>query len=280
MAEKKTVGEAILGENKEKIGSYLEAPGGGTPLPAGQKAPSKEWVAANRKLQPRDSDGKFTYNAANRKPLEYGPSRGTTIPPFLRGISLTYAVKSDSVIMDETGKRYLAGINMTAQDIINAYKEYVGKGFKGLQGIVERKKGAKSKVEKLFQQSGSKGVVGGITVEKLKASMAEYKQKYAGKKQTFAKKIDSAKGSEKKPFTEEKSDTVDEFIVGDVTDEEKSMAKENPVALFAKSENAKAVKKLSDSLGLTMNGKDFAAGIANGDFTWKDVISTLKEMNG
>ena len=49
MAEKKTVGEAILGENKEKIGSYLEAPGGGTPLPAGQKAPSKEMGSRKQK---------------------------------------------------------------------------------------------------------------------------------------------------------------------------------------------------------------------------------------
>ena len=72
MAETKkpaNVGEAILGENKGKIGEYQEAPGGGTPLAAGQKAPSKEWVAENRKMQPRDENGQFTYNSANAKPL-------------------------------------------------------------------------------------------------------------------------------------------------------------------------------------------------------------------
>ena len=128
MAETKkpaNVGEAILGENKNKIGEYQEAPGGGTPLAAGQKAPSKEWVAENRKMQPRDENGQFTYNSANAKPLAYGPSRGVTVPPFLRGVKLTYAVENKDVIIGEDGKRYLAGIDLSARDIVNAYKNSI-----------------------------------------------------------------------------------------------------------------------------------------------------------
>ena len=67
-------------ENKfEGLGTYKEATGGGEPIPKGQKRTTQKRV-----MQPRDEFGQFTYNAANKKELKYGPSRGTTIPPYLR----------------------------------------------------------------------------------------------------------------------------------------------------------------------------------------------------
>ena len=199
MAETKkpsNVGEAILGENKNKIGEYQEAPGGGTPLAAGQKAPSKEWVAENRKMQPRDENGQFTYNSANAKPLAYGPSRGVTVPPFLRGVKLTYAVENKDVIIGEDGKRYLAGIDLSARDIVNAYKNYVGESggdektlkFKGLEGIVQAKKGAKSAAEKEALEKGIEGVLGGVNIYEALMNSSTRKRKSPNRRNTRNRK--------------------------------------------------------------------------------------------
>lgn len=150
VSEKAKLGISALPEEaREKIGGYKEAPGGGTPLGAGEKAPSKEWVAANRKMQPRDADGQFTYNSVNAKPLEYGPSRGKTVPPFLRGVQQNYARKKGDVIIGEDGKRYLASIDLSADDLVNIYKRYIEskgdfnvgeKEFKGKTGRQSKKK--------------------------------------------------------------------------------------------------------------------------------------------
>ena len=110
------VGKDKGGTGEPAIGNYKEAPGGGKPLPKGAKAPSKAWVEANRKPQPRDSEGHFTYNSANRKPLEYGPSRG---------------------------KKYTLPDNIkTAEDFARAFQEHVdGEGFKGFGKIEDVAKG-------------------------------------------------------------------------------------------------------------------------------------------
>lgn len=152
-----------------KIGSYQESTGGGTPLPKGEKL--KDHPEAHRVSQPRDENGQFTYNSANAKPLKYGPSRGDTIPPFLRGIKLTFAVKSDSVLTADN-KTYLAGIDMSAEDLLEAFKEYdEDKGFGALSStILERKKGRQSAAEKEAIQKGETGTVGakGEEVKKTK----------------------------------------------------------------------------------------------------------------
>lgn len=147
--KKPSLSDVILGKNKGLIGTYDEAPGGGTPLAKGEKAPSDEWVAAHRKMQPRDENGQFTYNAANAKPLEYGPSRGKTLPPFLEGVKLTYAINKKSVFIGEDDKRYLAGVEMTRAEIIDNFKNWKEKegGFRGLEKEVTVKTGRKSKVE-------------------------------------------------------------------------------------------------------------------------------------
>lgn len=160
VSEKSKLGMAALPEEaKEKIGGYKEAPGGGTPLGAGEKAPSKEWVAANRKMQPRDADGQFTYNSVNAKPLEYGPSRGKTVPPFLRGVQQNFAHKKGDVIIGEDGKRYLATVDLTADDLVNTYKRYIeSKGdFAVGESAFKGKAGRQSKKEK---EAISKGYTG------------------------------------------------------------------------------------------------------------------------
>lgn len=111
---------AVAGDEvADKIGTYKESYGGGTPLPKGTKAPSKAWVEANRVSQPRDADGKFTYNSVNNKPLKYGPSRGTTVPPFLIGHSIKFATKKgERITLLANDKRYISDLDLTKESFI------------------------------------------------------------------------------------------------------------------------------------------------------------------
>lgn len=159
MAKKINIARAVAGDaNINKIGTYKESTGGGTPLKKGEKL--KDHPEAKRVQQPRDEDGQFTYNSANAKPLKYGPSRGTTIPPFLKGVELTYAIKKDTVI-NYNGLTHLAGIDMTANEFIEAFKEYdQEKGFgKLMEETVSRKRGRKSGLEKDVISKGEQGII-------------------------------------------------------------------------------------------------------------------------
>ena len=184
MAKLNDTSKGILGKASEKIGSYQEAPGGGKPLPKGSKAPSPEWVKEHRKMQPRDEEGQFTYNSVNGKGLAYGPSRGTTVPPFLRGIKLTYCAPGTKLkIEGEDGsiKIKLMTIDMTVEEIVHRCKEYIEseEGFAGMgEGSSITKKGRKSESEKTAE-AGQAGYVDPKTLsEGTQKEMAEAKAKY------------------------------------------------------------------------------------------------------
>lgn len=119
----------ILNYEKSKVGGkemgeFQEAPGGGTPLPKGKKAPSKEWIRTHRKSQPRDENGQFTYNAVNGKELKYGPSRGTTISPLLKGIDLDKIFQKGRTWT--MGKiTYELARSITKEQLLEMTKQYV-----------------------------------------------------------------------------------------------------------------------------------------------------------
>lgn len=186
MADSKTKSGSKYGDDtligklsQGKIGTYKEAPGGGTPLPKNHKAPSKEWVAEHRKSQPRDEDGQFTYNSANAKPLKFGPSRGTTIPPFLKGVKLKAfmkGTKGDSkgdTLWDAAHKRYTFEYDITAKDLIYYAKHFINsnEGFgEILSQIVKEKTGKYGRGENLVSEntigfSGRKALTAGGKVK-------------------------------------------------------------------------------------------------------------------
>lgn len=196
MAQKKakpSLLRALAGDkNTDKIGTFKEATGGGTPLEKGEKL--KDHPEAKRVQQPRDEEGKFTYNAANAKPLKYGPSRGTTIPPFLKGVKMTFAIKKGDKI-NYNGSIYLAGVDMTAKEFFNKCKEYIfGKGFEGVEDKVSAKKGKKSNEEKEIISKGETGIVGKaddkgqvekyttMTYEQFLSTIKSYQDKISNKK--------------------------------------------------------------------------------------------------
>ena len=156
-------------KGKTKIGDYQEAAGGGTPMKKGQKvshvADTVEEAHQYRKdhpgaivrvNQPRDEEGHFTYNSANERELEYGPSRGKTIPPFLKDMEISFAKKSGrgSIIMD--GKRYKPLVAFkSAAELVQMFKEYskeddsfVGGLGEGFGAMSKSAKGMGGKVAK------------------------------------------------------------------------------------------------------------------------------------
>lgn len=176
--------KGILGEASKKIGTYQESTGGGTPLAKGEKL--KDHPEAKRVKQPRDDDGKFTYNSVNGKELKYGPSRGVTVPPFLRDVKLTFCQKGTKLKIDGPDgiKIKIMTIDMTKDEIIEACKEYLDdeKGFLGMgEGSSITKKGRKSEAEKKAK-AGQIGYVDPSTLSKgTQQEIAAAASKYAGK---------------------------------------------------------------------------------------------------
>lgn len=165
-----------------KLGEYKESTGGGTPMAKGQKidyvADNAQEAQAYRKEhpgelvrvnQPRDEEGHFTYNSANLRGLEY-PSRGKTIPPFLRDVELAFGIKSGqgSIIMG--GKRYKPLVAFkTKSEFAKMFTEYSEKddAFVGKLGMSF---GAMTETAK-----GMGGKIGKTTTLKAGALIAEIK---------------------------------------------------------------------------------------------------------
>ena len=164
MADLNKETKAVLGSAANKIGTYQESTGGGDPLRKGEKfkvADSPEEAEKMREQdpntkvrvsQPRNEDGTFGYNSQNARKLKYGPSRGKTVPDFLRGVDLSFIEKGTSLVMlGEKGiEYYISTIDMTKEQLIENCKHYIEdtKGFAGLhEGMMEKKKGRHSKAE-------------------------------------------------------------------------------------------------------------------------------------
>lgn len=185
---------AVVGkEGLDKIGTYKESYGGGTPLLRGEKAPSKEWVKENRSLQPRDELGRFTYNSANAKPLSTKTSRGTTTPPFLIGKQL-YAIKNRDVLKaysEEDMKKHeyvISTIDRSEAQLVESCKVYVDEyhGFSGMSENAQvKKKGRHSDKEK---RSGEGKVEGGRFAIKKASKSTQNEFSMKRKRMVFARK--------------------------------------------------------------------------------------------
>lgn len=147
----------LTSKGENKIGTFKESFGGGTPLDRGEKAPDDAWKEAHRVKQPRDAEGKFTYNSANAKELKYGPSRGITTPPFLLGLKMPNVIKKGTATVID-GKTYVIQSDMTLDEFIDKCKDKLDMD-KLAKEIIERKKGRKGEAEKEKIQKGEEGLV-------------------------------------------------------------------------------------------------------------------------
>lgn len=141
--------------------TFKEYTGGGTPIPKGEKL--EDHPEIHRVQQPRDEEGQFTYNAVNNKPLKYGPSRGKTIPPLLKGMKIKFAEKkNDAVVLD--GLTYIHGLDFTKEELIERLSDFTIDGENGKviwnnlpDSELKRKKGRKSQEEKEMIKNNESG---------------------------------------------------------------------------------------------------------------------------
>ena len=141
-AEKSVLGK----EAQDKLGTYDEAAGGGTPIEKGEKftlVDNPEEADAIREAeknlpdgqksnirvkQPRNEDGTFGYNSQNRRGLRY-KSRGTTIPDFLKEyVAMWYKEgKKGSDLITSQDADYMLAFDMTMDELIERSKYYLQK---------------------------------------------------------------------------------------------------------------------------------------------------------
>ena len=260
---------------EDKIGGYKEAPGGGTPLAKGEKAPNKEWVLENREMQPRNPDGTFGYNSQNGKDLKYGPSRGVTVPHFLRGVELNFLEKGSKYIVKEGSQyaTYILAINLTKENLIQICKQYRSHqgGFLGAyQEIMEKKKGRHSKEENEAISNGEEGEV--------------------RNKQGEVSKFDVEKASQNTQEAINKKDEEATRKYNLVTEGKTKTAptNEEPVPVGGSEESSKyekyasnekvvnSAKEYLNSIGLDVDEQDIKEAILDGDFTEEDLESWSK----
>lgn len=237
------VGKIFGKKQAQKIGTYQEAPGGGTAVDGGGRgAMKKNFKVVNSKEeadaireenpkavirynQPRDEDGRFTYNSANGKPIQEDKSRGVTVPPFLRGAKMVFATKKRGIVSEGTTWNF--NINMTAGELTSKFQDIFR--AKNAADSVERKKGRKSNVEKQAIKKKNEGFVKpdtnihdalDYTIDyyiddfkyRIGESMTGYKKKYKNKENKFSYKTSNMQKPEKPvQFKANSTDTSNKF---------------------------------------------------------------------
>lgn len=153
-------GQRVFGEDfGNEAGTFKEYAGGGTPLKKGEKAPSKEWVEKNRVMQPRDEDGKFTYNAVNLKDLKYGPSRGKTrMPLFKKDLFDKFFAKNEvGIINAKTKARVIVKSFEDMESFEQTFKEYREKSGMGFMNTSNKRGRWSNKEKETLEKSKKSG---------------------------------------------------------------------------------------------------------------------------
>lgn len=310
-SQKPTTAEGVAGEGTKKIGSFKMSTGGGTPLAKGEKL--ADHPEAKRVQQPRDEDGQFTYNSANNIELKYGPSRGTTIPPFLKGIKLNCVTKKDKNGKNQTyavtstqgvvinGETFIANMDMTVDEFIDAFKQIQKDGTFGdiQKNQMQRKKGKKSKAEKAMISSGQSGVVNANAEITDKYSVTDFKTKlnmYSPNNTFNPKKVFKPKAQQPAPTqqkTQQPAPTQQNAQQSAPTQQnaqqaaqptqpsgkkkfDTNAAKSNPKQFM--SDNYDDLNDISDyakKKGFDIDVDDLVNSIGNGDFSTIDEIKSV-----
>lgn len=271
-----------------EIGQFEEAAGGGTPMTRGQKIDhvaetpkeADEYRAEHpgaivRVKQPRDTDGQFTYNSANKRELEYGPSRGKTTPPFLTGFKVTFAKKSGkgAVVTPDNKMFKMPDSIKSKDDFERAYMEYRKEGdkFMGLS-----KEGKEIEAGSLSDRAIGRGGKAGRDTKEVTRGYLESAKKMKMKK-NFRKVERSGGGGEapKAPTPTPTPKTESTQPKGGV---DYSLAKSDPDRFVE--ENMDEIDKLiqeADAAGYELDADAMIDAIASGEYKDFDAIrATLK----
>lgn len=274
-----------------EIGQFEEAAGGGTPMTRGQKIDhvaetpkeADEYRAEHpgaivRVKQPRDTDGQFTYNSANKRELEYGPSRGKTTPPFLTGFKVTFAKKSGkgAVVTPDNKMFKMPDSIKSKDDFERAYMEYRKEGdkFMGLS-----KEGKEIEAGSLSDRAIGRGGKAGRDTKEVTRGYLESAKKMKMKK-NFRKVEKSGGGGEapKAPTTPTPTPTPKTESTQPKGGVDYSLAKSDPDRFVE--ENMDEIDKLiqeADAAGYELDADAMIDAIASGEYKDFDAIrATLK----
>lgn len=276
-----------------EIGQFEEAAGGGTPMTRGQKIDhvaetpkeADEYRAEHpgaivRVKQPRDTDGQFTYNSANKRELEYGPSRGKTTPPFLTGFKVTFAKKSGkgAVITPDNKMFKMPDSIKSKDDFERAYMEYRKEGdkFMGLS-----KEGKEIEAGSLSDRAIGRGGKAGRDAKEVTRGYLESAKKMKMKKNF--RKVERSGGSgadkaPKAPPTAPTTPTPKTESTQPKSGVDYSLAKSDPDRFVE--ENMDEIDKLiqeADAAGYELDADAMIDAIASGEYKDFDAIrATLK----
>ena len=274
-----------------EIGQFEEAAGGGTPMTRGQKIDhvaetpkeADEYRAEHpgaivRVKQPRDTDGQFTYNSANKRELEYGPSRGKTTPPFLTGFKVTFAKKSGkgAVVTPDNKMFKMPDSIKSKDDFERAYMEYRKEGdkFMGLS-----KEGKEIEAGSLSDRAIGRGGKAGRDTKEVTRGYLESAKKMKMKKNF--RKIERSGGAgeaPKAPTTPTPTPTPKTESTQPKGGVDYSLAKSDPDRFVE--ENMDEIDKLiqeADAAGYELDADAMIDAIASGEYKDFDAIrATLK----
>lgn len=274
-----------------EIGQFEEAAGGGTPMTRGQKIDhvaettkeADEYRAEHpgaivRVKQPRDTDGQFTYNSANKRELEYGPSRGKTTPPFLTGFKVTFAKKSGkgAVVTPDNKMFKMPDSIKSKDDFERAYMEYRKEGdkFMGLS-----KEGKEIEAGSLSDRAIGRGGKAGRDAKEVTRGYLESAKKMKMKKNF--RKVERSGGGDageapKAPTTPTPTPKTESTQPKGGVDY--SLAKSDPDRFVE--ENMDEIDKLiqeADAAGYELDADAMIDAIASGEYKDFDAIrATLK----
>lgn len=272
-----------------EIGQFEEAAGGGTPMTRGQKIDhvaettkeADEYRAEHpgaivRVKQPRDTDGQFTYNSANKRELEYGPSRGKTTPPFLTGFKVTFAKKSGkgAVVTPDNKMFKMPDSIKSKDDFERAYMEYRKEGdkFMGLS-----KEGKEIEAGSLSDRAIGRGGKAGRDTKEVTRGYLESAKKMKMKK-NFRKVEKSGGGGEAPKAPTAPTPTPKTESTQPKGGVDYSLAKSDPDRFVE--ENMDEIDKLiqeADAAGYELDADAMIDAIASGEYKDFDAIrATLK----
>lgn len=272
-----------------EIGQFEEAAGGGTPMTRGQKIDkvaettkeADEYRAEHpgaivRVKQPRDTDGQFTYNSANKRELEYGPSRGKTTPPFLTGFKVTFAKKSGkgAVITPDNKMFKMPDSIKSKDDFERAYMEYRKEGdkFMGLS-----KEGKEIEAGSLSDRAIGRGGKAGRDAKEVTRGYLESAKKMKMKKNFRKVERSGGSGGDKAPKAPT-TPTPKTESTQPKSGVDYSLAKSDPDRFIE--ENMDEIDKLiqeADAAGYELDADAMIDAIASGEYKDFDAIrATLK----
>ena len=256
-----------FGGYKSRYGKYEEAYGGGTPLPKGEKAPSEAWLAEHRKMQPRDPDGRFGYNANNGKELKYfvnGKSRGKTVPHYIRHLQLDLIFSKNrvgSTIAYDRKIQYIKSIDMTKEEFIEAAK--VAKESFDSIGTFDKTK--ENRGVKEFERDALNKPHATIETKQGRHSAKE-REILQNEDPEKAVEVDSARTVKERKEAQAQKQEQSRIINFIPSDNDKQLAKDNPQQFYKDNKKYvdQMVEVLSAKRGRDVRKSEVVAAIASG----------------